>query len=235
MMLPVYPDASVLPGLGWSQKWSPEFFNMKTETTATGADIDLALAQYPLHNFELTYDFLRDKWFWSSASLEFKTMMGFFLMMSGSVGRFLFRNTDDHFVAAQAIGTGDGTTVTFGPISAHLRRQRLHRFGAGRTDRHDEAHPGPPRQHRPAVLHLDAQHRGTAQPDDHLRLRAGLGCADHHGLLIFLLLQVPRQREHLREVHGPAVAVAEGADQIVSPRRVTGEFQHGGTEDTEEQ
>ncbi|MGB8366356.1 MAG: DUF2460 domain-containing protein [Rhizomicrobium sp.] len=116
MTLPIYPDASVLPGLGWSQKWSPEFFNMKTETTPTGADIDLAFAQYPLHNFELTYDFLRDRWFWVSASLEFKTMMGFFLQTGGSIGRFLFRNSDDHFIAAQQIGTGDGTTTTFGPI-----------------------------------------------------------------------------------------------------------------------
>jgi hypothetical protein len=115
-MLPIYPDGSVLPGLGFNVKWAPEFFNIPTGTTATGADIDLALAQYPLHNFELTYEFLRDRWFWSTASLEFKTMMGFFLMLGGSVGRFLYKNPDDCFVAAQQIGTGDGATTTFGPI-----------------------------------------------------------------------------------------------------------------------
>lgn len=116
-MLPVYPDGSVLPGLAFSAKWSPEFFNAPTQTTSTGADIDLALAQTPLHRFELTYDFLRDRWFSARASLEFRTMMGFFLMLGGSVGRFLFRNADDNFVAAQQIGTGDGSTTSFGPVS----------------------------------------------------------------------------------------------------------------------
>lgn len=116
MGLPVYPDRSVLPGFAFNSKWSPEFFNMATQTTATGADIDLGLAQYPLHNFELTYDFLRDGWFDVPASLEFKTMMGFHLAIGGALGRFLFKNPDDNQVSAQQIGTGDGVTTEFGPI-----------------------------------------------------------------------------------------------------------------------
>src|SRR5271155_3608859 len=114
--LPIYPDRTLLKGLGFSTKWSPEFFNLATETTATGADIDLALAQYPLHNFELTYNFLRSWRAPAGASLEFKTLMGFWLMLGGTVGRFLFKNGDDCFVAAQQIGTGDGATTSFGPI-----------------------------------------------------------------------------------------------------------------------
>jgi hypothetical protein len=117
MTLPVYPDSSVLKGLGYSAKWSPEFFNAATETTATGADIDLALAQYPLHNFELTYNFLRSWRGPGNTPLEFKTLMGFWLMLGGTQGRFLFRNTDDCFVAAQQVGTGDGVTTVFGPIA----------------------------------------------------------------------------------------------------------------------
>ena len=42
--------------------------------------------------------------------------MGFWLMLGGTAGRFLFRNAEDCSVAAQLIGTGDGTTTTFGPI-----------------------------------------------------------------------------------------------------------------------
>jgi len=114
--LPIYPDKTLLKGLGFSSKWSPEFFNLATETTATGADIDLALAQYPLHNFELTYNFLRSWRAPANASLEFKTLMGFWLMLGGTAGRFLFRNPDDGFVAAQQIGAGDGATTAFGPI-----------------------------------------------------------------------------------------------------------------------
>jgi hypothetical protein len=117
MVFPIYPDSSVLPGFAFNSKWSPQFFNLATQTTATGADIDLALAQYPLHEFELTYDFLRDRWFDTPSSLEFRTMMGFFLMLGGSVGRFLFRNVDDCSVAAQLVGTGDGMTTNFGPVA----------------------------------------------------------------------------------------------------------------------
>jgi hypothetical protein len=116
MTLPIYPDKTLLKGLGFSTKWSPEFFNLATETTATGADIDLALAQTPLHNFELTYNFLRSWRAPANISLEFKTLMGFWLMLGGTAGRFLFKNADDCFVAAQLIGTGDGATTTFGPI-----------------------------------------------------------------------------------------------------------------------
>jgi hypothetical protein len=115
-MLPIYPDKTLLKGLGFSTKWSPAFFNLATETTATGADIDLALAQYPLHSFELTYSFLRSWRAPANVSLEFKTLMGFWLMLGGTAGRFLFKNPDDCFVAAQLIGTGDGATTAFGPI-----------------------------------------------------------------------------------------------------------------------
>ena len=116
-MLPIYPDKTLLKGLGFSTKWSPAFFNLATETTATGADIDLALAQYPLHSFELTYNFLRSWRAPANVSLEFKTLMGFWLMLGGTAGRFLFKNPDDCFVAAQLIGMGDGATTTFGPIA----------------------------------------------------------------------------------------------------------------------
>ena len=81
MPLPVYPDRSVLPGLGFGVKWSPMFVNMPTAVASNGAEIDLGLAQYPLHEFELNYKFLHD---WSARSgaeaLEFKTLMGFFLL-----------------------------------------------------------------------------------------------------------------------------------------------------------
>lgn len=116
MTLPVYPDRSILKGLGFSQKWTPEFFNLKTAVSASGAETDLALAQYPLHGFELTYNFLRDGGVggWAApAGLEFRTLMGFWLQLGGSVGRFLYRNPDDNQVAAQLIGTGDGATTGF--------------------------------------------------------------------------------------------------------------------------
>jgi hypothetical protein len=117
MTLPIYPDRSILKGLGFTTRWAPTFFNMETETTASGADIDIALAQYPLHSFELTYNFLRDaggaRGWGAGANLEFRTLMGFWLQLGGTAGRFLFRNPDDCVVAAQQIAVGDGSTTTF--------------------------------------------------------------------------------------------------------------------------
>jgi len=116
LLLPIYPGRDLLKGLAYSQKWSPTFYNAKTATTATGADIDLALAQYPLHDFELNYEFLRDTAAWGPgvlAALEFKTMMGFHLALAGTVGRFFYKNYDDWQVFQNQIGVGDGVTTLF--------------------------------------------------------------------------------------------------------------------------
>ena len=114
MTLPVYPGPSMLPGLKYSSKWSPTFFN-QTATTATGADIDVGIAQYPLHDFELSYEFLRDgpQAGGLLQGLEFRTLMGFHLALGGTLGRFLYKNPDDYQVFQNQIGTGDGTTTTF--------------------------------------------------------------------------------------------------------------------------
>ncbi len=127
MTLAIYPDKTLLRGLGFSQKWTPNFFNMPSAVSADGSEVDLGLAQYPLHNFELTYNFLRDTGAGSQgwpapAGLEFKTLMGFWLQQGGTLGRFLYRNPDDCQVAAQQIGTGDGTTTVFTIVRS---------FGAG--------------------------------------------------------------------------------------------------------
>lgn len=116
MTLPVYPGPDLLPGLTYGSKWSPSFVNMQTATAASGADIDLGLAQYPLHDFELTYEFLRHGPVAGGsalAQLEFRTMMGFHLQIGGTLGRFLYKNPDDRRVFQNQIATGDGTTTTF--------------------------------------------------------------------------------------------------------------------------
>jgi hypothetical protein len=127
MTLQIYPASSALqltsglgapPGflaLGYKVKWTPVFFNQSAKTL-TGASIDIALAQYPLHSFELTYPFLRD---YDPQQLnvfntEFRVLMGFWLQIGGSVGRFGFRNPDDYLVTGQTITNSyDGTTTSF--------------------------------------------------------------------------------------------------------------------------
>ncbi|HEY3886505.1 MAG TPA: DUF2460 domain-containing protein [Vicinamibacterales bacterium] len=113
MTLPIYPDRdqqSIL-GLGYNVKWTPTFFN-QTQTTMSGASVTIALAQYPLHTFELTYEVLRSD---LTVGGQLQTMLGFFLSVGGSLGRFLFFNEDDNYPqhGHQAIGTGDGSTDTF--------------------------------------------------------------------------------------------------------------------------
>lgn len=114
MTFVIFPDHSLLPGLAFSLNWKPNFFNLPTATSANGADVDCALDDDPLHDFELKYEFLHDQsWRSLKESLEFKTLFGFFLQMGGTTGRFLFWNEDDNTVYQQLIGTGDGVTTTF--------------------------------------------------------------------------------------------------------------------------
>jgi hypothetical protein len=115
MTLPVFPGRNLLAGLTYSSGWAPKFYNQATITTSSGADIDIANAQYPTHDFELKYEFLRDGVQWNSVlgALEFRTMMGFHLQAAGTVGRFLYKNPDDHAVFQNQIGVGDGVTTIF--------------------------------------------------------------------------------------------------------------------------
>lgn len=101
----VYPT---LIGLGYAVNWKPNFF-VQSQQAASGANIDLALSQAPIHEFTLTYDFLRD----SFGKTEFKTMMGFFLRVQGNSGRFLFQNPDDNSVSRQIVATTDGAAHLF--------------------------------------------------------------------------------------------------------------------------
>lgn len=105
-MLPIYPT---LKGKGFSTHWRTKFANIG-ETAASLADIDLAIAQDPIHFFDLTYNFLRDGFLWPKGPEEFKRMKGFSLRIGGSAGRFLFKNPDDNAVTSQFIATTDGTT-----------------------------------------------------------------------------------------------------------------------------
>jgi len=113
-LLPIYPDQTLLPGLAFNVKWSPRFWNMATQTSVSGLDTDLALADSPTHDFELNYEFLRDNWSMNRGSSEFKRMMGFFLRLGGVSGRFLFRHPDDNYVTNQLIvDSTDGVTNVF--------------------------------------------------------------------------------------------------------------------------
>lgn len=100
-----------LEALSFSVSWKPQFFNMKTQVMATGAQLDVGLSSTPLHDFDLTYEVLRN--YSVLGTNDFRTMIGFFGAMQGNLGRFLFVNPDDYGVTNQTIGTTDGVSHTW--------------------------------------------------------------------------------------------------------------------------
>lgn len=105
----VYPT---FPGLQFSTFWKPSFNNMPTQKMASGAELDLGITAEPLHTFELSYEFLRDRGF-AEGSTEFRTFIGFFGALGGNLGRYVFKNVDDNAVQQQFVGTTDGTAHTW--------------------------------------------------------------------------------------------------------------------------
>lgn len=110
MPAPSILPLTVLPGLGYPVRWTPAFFNQSVKTVS-GASIDIGLAAFPIHNFELQFPLVRD--FSAIVASEFRTLMSFFMFQQGSLGRWLYLNPDDNAVLAQHVGTGDGSTVNF--------------------------------------------------------------------------------------------------------------------------
>jgi hypothetical protein len=113
---PPYPAQSFLKGQVF-QKWTPQFFN-QSSIAASGASIDLGLAATPLHLFELNYEFLRDTRTLSGNTLgpdlsELTTLMGFFLTMRGTLGRFAYQNPADKLAIGAPFAVGDSATNIF--------------------------------------------------------------------------------------------------------------------------
>jgi hypothetical protein len=105
-------SGSSLPGLDISVTWRPKAINAPVQTHASGREVRVAYSQYPLHEFELTFNLLRDR----LGETELKTFFGFFLALSGSLNGFCFHNPDDYKVKSQSLATTDGINQQFGPL-----------------------------------------------------------------------------------------------------------------------
>jgi uncharacterized protein (TIGR02217 family) len=111
MLLPlVYP---MLSGVDVKVTHRQLWQNIATQKAASGAEIDLANASTPLHEWDLTYNFLRDGVAWPKGSTEWRMLEGFFGAIAGNLGRFLFKWKYDYQIFNQSIATGDGTTRLF--------------------------------------------------------------------------------------------------------------------------
>ncbi len=99
-----------LPGLAWSVTKSPTF-QTRIQRAVSGRELRALDYPYPLWQFTLVFDFLRDN---PAAGFdELRTLMGFFMLCQGAFGTFLFQDPSDYRVSGQQIGTGDTLRTVF--------------------------------------------------------------------------------------------------------------------------
>lgn len=106
-MDPIFP---ALPGLTWSVTKTP-IFQTRIQRATSGRELRALDYPYPLWQFALIYDFLRDNP--ESGYDELRTLLGFFMLCRGAFGTFLFRDPSDCQVAGQPLGIGNASTTTF--------------------------------------------------------------------------------------------------------------------------
>lgn len=101
----VFPN---FPGLTFGVTRTP-IWSTTPKRSVSGREFRSANMSYPRYKFKLGYEVLRQK----GAYTEFTTLVGFFNARQGAFDSFLFTDPDDNTVAAQVIGTGDGSNKLF--------------------------------------------------------------------------------------------------------------------------
>ena len=99
-----------LPGLTWSVTKTP-IFQTRIQRAVSGRELRALDYPYPLWQFALVYDFLRDDQ--AAGCDELRTLLGFFMLCQGAFGTFLFRDPSDWQVTGQQIGIGDASRTGF--------------------------------------------------------------------------------------------------------------------------
>lgn len=97
-----------LPGLTWDVIRRPNF-STRIQTATSGKKNTAAFWTYPIWDFSLTYNFLRE----TTGYTELQTLAGFFLARQGGFDSFLYTDPIDNAVTGQAVGTGDGVTTAW--------------------------------------------------------------------------------------------------------------------------
>ena len=109
------PSLPSLPGLSWSRHKKPGF-STRVASHVSGREVRVALMNYPLYEFEATYNGLASSAtpsFTGLGAASLQSLLGFFLRLQGQFGTFLYADPDDNAVTAEAFATGDGTTTMF--------------------------------------------------------------------------------------------------------------------------
>jgi uncharacterized protein (TIGR02217 family) len=103
-------DIGVLPqliGQAWSVTKTPTF-QTRIQRAVSGRELRALDYPYPLWQFALTWDVLRDE---PAPQADLRTLMGFFMACRGAFATFLYDDPTDDQVAGQPIGVGDGSTM----------------------------------------------------------------------------------------------------------------------------
>jgi uncharacterized protein (TIGR02217 family) len=109
-----YATFPSVPTLGWSVKYSP-MFSTGSALHVSGREVRTAKMAAPRWQIELNYDLLR----MVSPDTELQEIIGFFTQSQGENASFYFEPPTLSPIAAQRLGTGDGTTTTF-PIAVSI-------------------------------------------------------------------------------------------------------------------
>jgi uncharacterized protein (TIGR02217 family) len=99
-----------LPGLAWSVTKTPTF-QTRIQRAVSGRELRALDYPFPLWQFALVYDFLRDTP--ETGYDELRTLLGFFMLCQGAFSTFLFQDPSDSRVIAQQIGVGNASTSVF--------------------------------------------------------------------------------------------------------------------------
>lgn len=114
-MPPVFPT-DIFPGFSVHKK--PTFSSI-VQTSVSGREVSSARQAYPLWEFELTFELLREQTQNQQLDLnwapykEFQQGVGFFIVAKGQANDFLFDDPSDDSRTSQAIGIGDGLRTAF--------------------------------------------------------------------------------------------------------------------------
>lgn len=102
----VFPS---LPGLAWSVTKAPTF-QTRVQRAVSGRELRALDYPYPLWQFTLVFEFLRDNP--AAGYNELRTLLGFYMLAQGAFGTFLFQDPSDHQVSAQILPAAVSTYVS---------------------------------------------------------------------------------------------------------------------------
>jgi hypothetical protein len=100
---------SGLPYLSYSVIKRPKF-SSGISIAATGREVRVAYAAYPLWEWDLNYDYLPDP---GGIGDDLWALFGLYLSRLGAALGFLFQDIDDHIVSGQYVAVADGVTTNF--------------------------------------------------------------------------------------------------------------------------